>query len=610
MRRALWSVSAVVAILVTACASATTAQPGGTGHPGTSGLASTVLTPGDPLRLVGLWQLDAPGQPAGSALRLGDDLTIWSRCGYLSGDWRADAAGLFVGLAFGGSAGCVGGMQGDPTPTWLTRVVSFKADASGAQLLDSTGAVVATLRPGGHPTPGPDIATELAQQPAVTDSLRARLRPVAPLPAGLVAARPDQLIGRWISPAKPTLRGFAELAADGSWKGSDGANGQGGRWSAAPDGELVVAAGAQTLAGCVPDACANVGSWFASASRAAFDGPTLVLLDADGRETGRAVRTATPIASAAVSASSASVGSDSGPIPDGAFRVAAPILDAAAGPGPGVTHRPCQPPDVTATAQTRPTAAGVAGVVELVGDHCSLHVYPGPTALLDVNGQRLAVPLARDRALVNPAGNQRPDLPLAAGIAAWGFAWRGPWCGPAAISVVVALGDDPAYGNSSGSTGDVVAKLTGPAPACKGRSDAELVPGVPGQPTEPTLTPPADWAGLRATLTLSSTTDGRTLSAIVVELRNTTATPIAISPCPDYALDVDSSVSGGTAMDAGGGELPCAQQAGVIPPNATMRYRLGARSYDPGGSALKGTVVTARFAIAGIATTSASARVS
>jgi hypothetical protein len=262
------------------------------------------------MRLVGLWQLDAPGQPAGSVLRLGEDLSIWSSCGYLSGDWRADPAGLFAGLVAGGSAGCVDGTQGDPTPKWLTQVVSFKADAGGAELLDASGAVVAMLRPGGYPTPGPDIAAELAQQPPLTDALRARMRVAVPLPAGLVAARPDQLIGRWASPAKPTLRGFAELTADGFWKGSDGANDQGGRWSAAPDGELVMAAGASTAMGCAPDTCADVASWFWTASRAAFDGSTLVLLDADGKETGRAVRTATPIASAPVSANSPGVAAE------------------------------------------------------------------------------------------------------------------------------------------------------------------------------------------------------------------------------------------------------------------------------------------------------------
>ncbi len=147
-----------------------------------------------------------------------------------------------------------------------------------------------TLRPGGHPTAGPNLLPSLADPPTVTDQLRASLAPAVPLPAGLVAARPSQLIGYWVSAANPNLRGDADLAADGSWQGTDGANSAGGRWSAAPDGELVVTAGASTAMGCAPEACADVNNWFVQASRAAFDGSTLVLLDAAGKETGRAVR--------------------------------------------------------------------------------------------------------------------------------------------------------------------------------------------------------------------------------------------------------------------------------------------------------------------------------
>jgi hypothetical protein len=194
---------------------------------------------------------------------------------------------------------------------WLTRVVAFKADAAGAQLLDATGAVVARLLPGGHPTAGPDISADLAQAPTVTDGLRSRLWAAAALPAGLVAARPGQLAGRWMPAATPTPRGFAELAADGSWTGSDGANAQRGRWAAAAGGELVVVAGAQTAIGCLPDACADVGGWFVAAARAAFDGPTLVLLDADAKVTGRLTRAPTPPSSAPVSPGSFGIASPS-----------------------------------------------------------------------------------------------------------------------------------------------------------------------------------------------------------------------------------------------------------------------------------------------------------
>jgi hypothetical protein len=291
-------------------------------------------------------------------------------------------------------------------------------------------------------------------------------------------------------------------------------------------------------------------------------------------------------------------------IPDSAFRVAAPILDAAAGPGPALDQTPCVPSTVTATAQTRPIASGVAGVVELLGAHCSLHISVGPTELLDNAGNKLAVPVDDTATSVNPAGNQRPDIPLGNGIAGWGFTWRGSWCGPAATAVVIALDEDSSQPASS-SGERIVAPLTGPTPPCHGTSDAVLVPGVPGGPTDPTLTPPPQWAGLQATLKLPATTDGQLLSAVVVELRNTTAAPITMSPCPDYTLDIDSTVPNGTEMDAGGGVLPCTQPAQVIAAHAAINYHLDAGPYDQGGEgdgADQGSVVTARFAIAGIAT--------
>jgi hypothetical protein len=298
-------------------------------------------------------------------------------------------------------------------------------------------------------------------------------------------------------------------------------------------------------------------------------------------------------------------------IPDSAFRVAAPILDAAAGPGPALDQTPCVPSDVTATAQTHSIVAGVAGVVELVGAHCSLHISAGPTELLDSAGNTLAVPVDTGVTSVNPAANQRSDLPLGIGIAGWGFTWRGSWCGPAATAVVLAL-DDGSSQPASSSGERIVAPLTGPAPPCHGTSDAVLVPGVPGGPTDPTLTPPPQWAGLRATLTLPATTDGHTLPAAVVDLQNTTAVPITISPCPDYTLDIDSAVTGGTEMDAGGGALQCPQRAQVIPAHAAISYHLDARPYDqggPGNGANQGSTVTARFAIAGILTARATLRV-
>ena len=371
--------SILVALVTTlaGCASVGSARTQGSGNPGSSAVALFTPTPGDPLKLVGSWLLDAPGVQQGTVLRLGDDLSIWSDCGELMGAWAADPAGLFAAQVAGWSGSCIASSStSDPTPTWLRQVVGFKADAAQEQLLDATGAVVATLRPGGQPTAGADISADLTKPPTVTDSLRARLRGGQPLPAGVVAARPDQLVGRWVSDATPTPRGFAQLAVDGSWTGSDGANGQGGRWSAAPDGEIVVAAGGQTLAGCLPGACADVGDSFGSAARAAFDGSTLVLLDADGKVTGRLV----PGVAVQASAPAGSAATGSAPASSAVASQAAatsPVASEAASssPGPLASNAAF---DAKATCQ-KSLGAGVfeAGQIT-VGDVRAYSLGPGP----------------------------------------------------------------------------------------------------------------------------------------------------------------------------------------------------------------------------------------
>ena len=99
-------------------------------------------------------------------------------------------------------------------------------------------------------------------------------------------------MGRWIpagGAGHAALRPpFVELAADGTYTGSDGANGTHGRWSCGPDGALEVTLGPSTrMAG--PD-MVPVPTWFANATRSRFEGQVLVLLDVDGAETGRLER--------------------------------------------------------------------------------------------------------------------------------------------------------------------------------------------------------------------------------------------------------------------------------------------------------------------------------
>jgi hypothetical protein len=89
IRMSLVPCSAVLAIGATGCASSGLNHVGAgvSGSPGTGGSTPSSAS-FDPLALVGLWQVKAPGQAAGSALRLGDDLFLWSGCGHLMGDGR------------------------------------------------------------------------------------------------------------------------------------------------------------------------------------------------------------------------------------------------------------------------------------------------------------------------------------------------------------------------------------------------------------------------------------------------------------------------------------------------------------------------------------------
>jgi hypothetical protein len=77
------------------------------------------------------------------------------------------------------------------------------------------------------------------------------------------------------------------FASDGSWSGSDGCNGQGGRWRLGTGGDLVTTTGPSTQIGC---AGVPVGGWMARARQAGLAGKTLVLLDGTGHEIGRLVR--------------------------------------------------------------------------------------------------------------------------------------------------------------------------------------------------------------------------------------------------------------------------------------------------------------------------------
>jgi hypothetical protein len=280
----------VVAVLAVAACGSTPPGPAPSASAGTSGSRAT-----GPTALVGSWHVtDAAGAEPGTVLSMGVELTLWQRCGYLMGSWRAGGDSLFAANLVGGDGACFT-KAGDPTPEWLRRAWGYAVDGGDVTLLAGDGTVVARLRPGASPTPGPHILGSLAVPPVLTAELAAALAPAAPLPAGLAPATRAQLVGSWV-PAQPrpsssglrhdTTPGVT-LAADGSYHATDGCNGTDGRWAADDHGALVATGGATTAIGCdnVP-----VEQWLATATSAGFAGTVLVLVGRDGTVTGRLTR--------------------------------------------------------------------------------------------------------------------------------------------------------------------------------------------------------------------------------------------------------------------------------------------------------------------------------
>src|SRR3954469_11826807 len=105
----------------------------------------------DPADLIGSWFLDAPGEPGGAMLSIGDPveqgILLFRPCGALDLLWRANRDGMLLMRTGGGDGSCYlpAGEHPRPDPGWVTDVVSFRADGSAELLLDQDGHTVARL---------------------------------------------------------------------------------------------------------------------------------------------------------------------------------------------------------------------------------------------------------------------------------------------------------------------------------------------------------------------------------------------------------------------------------------------------------------------------------
>ena len=237
----------------------------------------------DPVDLVGLWRVTEADEARDTWLRLdGREMVLWRGSAALFGSWTAD--GRTIVTMVSGYSGAPGG---DLDPAWLVGAHRYRVSEDGWQLEDVDGDVVASLAVDGAPDPVDTMADWYAEPPEVTEEVRAALAPPAPLSVGTEQAAAADLVGRWVPAGLSSdTDPHVVLDADGTWRGSDGCNGVGGRW-AVSEGRLLAVEGATTLMGCPG---APVGAWMGSASYATFEGAELVLLGADGTELGRLVR--------------------------------------------------------------------------------------------------------------------------------------------------------------------------------------------------------------------------------------------------------------------------------------------------------------------------------
>jgi hypothetical protein len=281
--------TALVAAALAACGTevsdgAEIVTPAGSGAPGAS----------DPAQLVSTWTVVTPPSDAGANLLIGNrvdaGLGLFLSCGLMSGEWRANAHGMFIASEDGGDGDCFSN-QSDPWPRWLDAT-AFRSDGVGdLLLLDPSGAILARLQPGGHPTTGPNDSGEFASPPVVSPTMRDSFKEPEPLPDGVSPASASDVLGRWLPlPGdRPggSDRAYVTFEADGRYSGSDGCNGTGGRYVMGADGLILATSGGSTLIGCENS---PLSSWPSESGRVGLRDGHLIFVDPDGHILGEAVR--------------------------------------------------------------------------------------------------------------------------------------------------------------------------------------------------------------------------------------------------------------------------------------------------------------------------------
>jgi len=274
---------AVVALVAGCGSSVSSPAPRGGGQ-------DSLSPGGDPEALVKTWTVAEPAGSAGDIVIFGDELELFLDCGLMFGSWRANKHGMLIASETGGDGPCFEN-DNDPWPAWFDAV-AFRIDGSDAILLDAGGRPLARLEPGGHPTTGPNDSSEFASPPVLTPALRQSLAEPAPLPDDIEPATRADVLGRWLPLPEERPKGaprsaFVAFDESGTYKGSDGCNGDGGRYEIGAGGLILATTGVSTAVGCDTS---RLSSWPSAAGRVGVRGDHLVFVDPDGKVLGEAVR--------------------------------------------------------------------------------------------------------------------------------------------------------------------------------------------------------------------------------------------------------------------------------------------------------------------------------
>jgi hypothetical protein len=249
----------------------------------------------DPQDLVGIWTTEGADLLNGQVIVMaptGDFTLLLDDC-EMGGSWRASGSGLAVVDVWFADGQC-GSLDEHGWSIIPPGIAWFESQGTVRRLLDSDGDVVLTMTPG----PAPDELPAEVMEDVDFDATDPTADLPPALPAGVRVPTEQELVNvRWTPLDVPSLgdpdylksanKAYAEFFDKGTWHGSDGCNGQGGRWALHPEtGEWLGIGGASTLIGC---ANVDVNGAVNGASAVGIDGDELVFYDAKGDENGRFV---------------------------------------------------------------------------------------------------------------------------------------------------------------------------------------------------------------------------------------------------------------------------------------------------------------------------------